>query len=104
MEDAVKQGIAGAVAPVASRRSLLSALLMALVLSCAACGRSNAVLQAFRTEQQAQDHCPGDTVVWVDVQAGGYWSKGQGPYGGGNAGRYACRGEAEKSGMHAMTP
>jgi hypothetical protein len=77
---------------------------MALVLSCAACGRSTPTLQAFRTEQQAQDHCPGDTVVWVDVQAGGYRLKGHGLYGTGNAGRFASRGEAESAGMHAMTP
>src|SRR5215831_8929525 len=31
---------------------------LALTLSCAACGNSPVVLSAFRTEQQAQEHCP----------------------------------------------
>src|ERR1700739_3646338 len=32
--------------------------LLALALSCAACGGSSTVLTAIRTEQQAQEHCP----------------------------------------------
>src|ERR1700739_4865464 len=40
--------------------------LVALALSCAACGGSPTVLTAFRTEQQAQEHCPEDTIVWLD--------------------------------------
>ena len=41
-------------------------LVLALALSCAACGGSLAVLTAFRTEQQAQEYCPEDTIVWLD--------------------------------------
>jgi hypothetical protein len=76
---------------------------MALILSCAACGQSPAVLTAFRTEEQAQAHCPKDTVVWVDPQSGIYYLKGHGLSGGSTAGRYACRGEADAAGMHGMT-
>ena len=61
------------------------------------------VLTAFRTEQQAQEHCPEDTIVWLDPQSGMYQLKGHGSYGLSGAGRYACRGEAERTGMHAMT-
>ena len=39
--------------------------LSALALFCAACGGSPVVLTAFRTEQQAQEHCPKDTIVWL---------------------------------------
>ena len=60
------------------------------------------VLTAFRTEQQAQEHCPKDTIVWLDPQSGLYQLKGHGSYGLSGAGRYACRGEAERAGMHAI--
>jgi hypothetical protein len=41
-------------------------VLITLALSCAACGESPTVLTAFRTEAQAQTHCPKDIVVWLD--------------------------------------
>jgi hypothetical protein len=56
-------------------------LVLALALSCAACGGSPPVLTAFRTEQQAQEHCPEDTIVWLDPQSGTYQLKGHGSYG-----------------------
>ena len=49
---------------------------MALALSCAACGRSPTVLTVYRTEEQAQTHCPKDAVVWLDAQSGLYYLKG----------------------------
>jgi hypothetical protein len=85
-------------------RRYLGLFLMALSLSCAACGQSTpAVLVAFRTEEQAQSHCPKDTVVWIDPQSAIiYYLKGNGSYGHSTAGRYACRGEADQAGMHAV--
>ena len=77
-------------------------LAMVLALTCAACGQSPAVLSAFRTGQQAQQHCPSDAVVWVDPQSGTYQLKGHGSYGLSDTGRYACRSDAERAGMHAM--
>jgi hypothetical protein len=75
-------------------------VLIALALLCAACGQSPTVLTAFQTEQQAQTHCPKDIVVWLDTQSGLYYFKGHGSFGHSNAGRYACRGEADAAGMH----
>ena len=80
----------------------LVVLVTAVALSCAACGHSPTVLTAFRTEEQAQAHCPGDAVIWVDPQRSAYYLKGQGSYGRGNAGSYACRKEADRAGMHEM--
>ena len=81
------------------RRSLRKAV-TALALSCAACGgQSPTVLVAFRTEEQAQTHCPKDTVVWIDPQSALYYLKGKERYGSSPAGRYACRGEADLAGM-----
>lgn len=76
-------------------------MIVAIALSCAACGQSPVVVTAFRTEQQAQQHCPSDTVVWLDPQSGIYQAKGHGSYGRSAAGRYACLGEAKRAGMHA---
>ena len=85
------------------RRSLGVGLMMVpLSLSCAGCDGSPTVLTAFRTEQQAQEHCPEDTIVWLDPQSGMYRLKGHGSYWLSGAGRYACRGEAERAGMHAV--
>src|SRR5262249_53260276 len=77
-------------------------LAMALAFTGASCGQSPAVLSAFRTEQQAQEHCPSDAVVWVDAQSGTYQLKGHGSFGLSETGRYACRREADGAGMHAM--
>jgi hypothetical protein len=87
---------------IASRGQILGLVVMALALACAACGRSPEVLVAFRTEQQAQQHCPKDAVVWVDPQSGGYYLKGSASFGREGAGRYACRGEAEGAGMRQI--
>jgi hypothetical protein len=84
-----------------SRRPL-QLLLAALPLTFAACAQAPGVLVAFRTEQQAREHCPKDTVVWVDPQSGGYHLNTSPSYGHAGAGRYACRGEAELAGMRAM--
>jgi hypothetical protein len=85
-----------------AQRQGFALLATALTLTCAACGQSPAVLSAFRTEQQAQQHCLSDAVVWVDPQSGTYQLKGHGSYGLSDAGRYACRSDAERARMHAM--
>jgi len=77
-------------------------LLAAFPLAFTACAQSPEILVAFRTEQQAQEHCPKDTVVWVDPQTGGYHLNTSPSYGHAGAGRYACRREAELAGMRAM--
>lgn len=78
----------------------LGRLMMILAFFCAACGHAPEVLVAFRTEEQAKEHCPKDTVVWVDPQNGIYFPKESASFGRGGTGRYACRGEAESAGMH----
>jgi hypothetical protein len=54
-------------------------------------------LTPFRYEDQAQRHCPGNTVVWLDFSKGKYYSKGQKLYGRGLNGGYVCREEARSS-------
>jgi hypothetical protein len=73
-----------------------------VALQCASCSHAPPVLVAFRTEQQAQEHCPGDTIVWLDIQNAGYYLKGHGSYGGTPTGRYACQGAADAAGLHEI--
>ena len=79
---------------------IVAMLMMGLALSCATCAHSPEMLVAFRTEQQAKEHCPNGTVVWLNPQAGTYSLEGSASYGSASAGRYACREEAENAGMH----
>jgi len=54
----------------------------------------------FTSEQQAQQHCPGDVVVWIDPTIGLYRFKGQKGYAKTNRGAYACKGDADRVGAH----
>lgn len=55
----------------------------------------------FQTERQAQQHCQGDTVVWVNTNSGVYHFKGQRWYGKTKEGAYECRKEADGKGDRA---
>ncbi|QOZ53265.1 hypothetical protein [Bradyrhizobium sp. CCBAU 53338] len=54
-------------------------------------------LTPFRYEAQAQRHCPGDKVVWLDFKKGVYYRKGQKLYGQGFDGSFVCQTEARDS-------
>ena len=57
-------------------------------------------LPTFTTEQAAQQHCPGDVVVWLNTRSGVYHFKGQRWYGR-DAERGVClseRGECKRTG------
>jgi hypothetical protein len=54
-------------------------------------------LTPFRDEAQAQRHCRGDKVVWLDFRKGVYYARGQKRYGQGFHGSFVCRGEARDS-------
>lgn len=56
------------------------------------------VLTPFRNESQAQRHCPGETIVWLDFRNGRYYLKGQKHYGSGYTGSFVCGNEAKASG------
>jgi hypothetical protein len=56
-------------------------------------------LTPFRYESQAQQHCPADAVVWLDLRKGIYYAKRQQRwYGRGLSGGYVCREEARGNG------
>jgi hypothetical protein len=55
----------------------------------------------FQSEQEAREHCPHDTVVWVNTKTGVYHFKGQRWYGNTKEGAYECRKEANTEGDRA---
>jgi hypothetical protein len=55
---------------------------------------ASAQLSLFQTEMQAQQHCPSDTVVWLDPHKRIYYIKGQRLYAQGRTGTFVCQEEA----------
>jgi hypothetical protein len=54
--------------------------------------------QHFPSEQSAQQHCPQDTVGWVNTKTGVYHLKGERWYGSTKEGAYVCRMDADAEG------
>jgi hypothetical protein len=52
----------------------------------------------FQSEQQAQQRCPTDQVVWLNLPTAIYHQKGQRWYGATKNGAYVCRKEADTAG------
>lgn len=55
----------------------------------------------FQFEQQAQLHCPANSVVWATSRLGTYNLSGERWYGQTADGTFACLQDAEKAGYHA---
>ena len=55
----------------------------------------------FQFEQQAQEHCPADAVVWAIARSGVYNSNSERWYGQTRDGTYVCRKDAEAAGYHS---
>jgi hypothetical protein len=55
----------------------------------------------FRSEQEAKQHCPNDTVVWLNTKTGVYHFKGERWYGATKGGVYECRRDADAEGDRA---
>ena len=55
----------------------------------------------FKTEQAAQTHCPGDTVVWLNTYSGIWHYKGAKYWMNTKYGAFVCEEEARKLGMRA---
>jgi hypothetical protein len=57
--------------------------------------------QRFQFEAQAKQHCPADTVVWLNIPTHVYHFKGMRWYGSTKSGAYVCRKEADAEGDRA---
>jgi hypothetical protein len=76
-------------------RPLPVAMALAIVLT--ATDARAQVLTPFRYEDQAQRHCPADTVVWLDFKKRKYYFGSQKLYGSGFHGSFVCLQEARRS-------
>jgi hypothetical protein len=70
---------------------------LALIAVLAATDARARALSLFRYEDQAQRHCPADTVVWLDFKKHKYYSRGQKLYASGSHGSFVCLQEARRS-------
>jgi hypothetical protein len=84
--------------PMRSRWRWAPAALGVAIAAAGATGASALPLTPFRYRDQAQQHCPTDTVVWLDFGKGRYYLRSQKLYGRGFEGSYVCLGEARQSG------
>ncbi|MDP2144544.1 MAG: hypothetical protein Q8J80_10510 [Gallionella sp.] len=66
--------------------------LIAMLASCLIAFPATAAEQ-FDSEQAAQQHCPSDTVIWMNLRSGSVHAKGQRWYGKTHVGAYVCRKE-----------
>jgi hypothetical protein len=74
-------------------RSQLLALFLSTVAAVPALAQA-----MFPSEQQAQQHCPRDTVVWLNIPTRIYHMPGMRWYGTTRSGAYVCEKEADKAG------
>ncbi|MDX8400284.1 MAG: hypothetical protein R8K20_08560 [Gallionellaceae bacterium] len=54
-------------------------------------------LEKFKSEQVAQQHCPEDTVVWLNLRSGRVHAKGKKWYGRTHVGAFVCNKEVAKT-------
>lgn len=79
-------------------RPSATATIAALIMACGATCAFAIPLTPFGSEAQAQRHCPGDAVVWLDFRKGIYYGKRQRYYARGASGSFVCREEARGGG------
>jgi hypothetical protein len=77
--------------------STLAACAATMLVIAGAIGNAVA-LSLFSSESQAQQHCPNDSVVWLDFKKRIYYLPGQRQYARGRTAIFVCRGEAKKNG------
>jgi hypothetical protein len=84
-----------------SRLVLILALLSFMLWVRPQIAHSAGDLTLYTTEQKAQQHCPKDTVVWLNLPSGIYHFRGERWYGNTKNGAFVCEKEAEKAGDRA---
>lgn len=82
-------------------RGIVLALALVLLWPPPSLTAPTAPLASFPTEKEAQEHCQGGLVVWLDVPSKVYYYRGQQRYGATAGGAYVCRDEAKSAGMRA---
>jgi hypothetical protein len=80
-------------------KKILGGFMLLLAMPCGIRTSHATPMTPFRYEAQAQRHCPGDEVVWLDFDLGRYYLRGQKRHGVGSHGSYVCRKEAKATGF-----
>ena len=75
----------------------LVGIAITLTIVLMASGAGALVLTPFRYEDQAQRHCPTDTIVWLDCTKRKYYFYSQKLYGYGFHGSFVCLQEARRN-------
>lgn len=83
-------------------KAFLSRLILVFVLCCSFSVDAREVRpNLFLTQEQAQQHCPADVVVWLNLPSGIYHYQGERWYGRTKHGVYVCKEEADEAGDRA---
>ena len=87
-------------------RATAAAVTILAFVACVAAAATEplAPVQRFQFELWAQQHCPADTVVWVNARSEIYNSNAERWYGRTAGGAFVCKLEAEKAGYRAKSP
>jgi hypothetical protein len=80
------------------RGTLVLSLSASLLLLKTGFAGAQGPLSLFQIAEQAQQHCPNDTVVWLDLKKNIYYVHGQRQYGRGRTAWFVCREEARRHG------
>jgi hypothetical protein len=82
-------------------RTFIAAVVAAnLVLGVVPAARAGS-LSIYRAAGEAQQHCPHDTIVWLNLATRLYYLKGERLYGHGPNSAYACKSEADGTGARS---
>jgi len=79
-------------------RGILIRLAVLALLLIGTVGIAPSLPPLFPSEQQAQQHCPSDVVVWLNIPSGVYHFSGQRWYGATKNGAFVCKREADQAG------
>jgi hypothetical protein len=83
-------------------RVFLVSVILAVFLSAAvSVAKAENSLSLYASESAAHQHCPHDTVVWLNLPTRIYHLKGERWYGRTKNGAYVCRSEADAAGARA---
>ena len=80
------------------RNSIVNLLVTAALIIGSTFAAASAPLTLYSSEDQAQQHCPKDVVVWLNLPTHIYHWKGMRWYGNTNNGAYVCKLEADENG------
>jgi len=80
-------------------RTLCVAGLTGFLPLCAMAAPTQSAVPQFAARADAEAHCPGEVVVWVDLATRIYYYRGQDLYGATKQGAYACQRDVKDAGF-----